>query len=146
MATRRVVITGLGILAPNGNGKDAYWDALLNGRSGIRRITFFDPTPFSTQFAGEVKNFDPCDYFNQKLVKKSARITHFGVATAKMAVADSGIDLSRENSNRCGVCFGTTIGAENDIYEHQYRRFLEFGPNAVSRYTAPEVTPHVVTG
>jgi len=146
MVTRRVVITGMGILAPNGNGKDAYWDALINGRSGIKRITFFDPAPFSTQFAGEVKNFDPCDYFDPKLVKKSARITHFGVATAKMAVVDSGVDLNKENKRRCGVCFGTTIGAENDIYEHQHRRFLEFGPQAVSRYTAPEVTPHVVTG
>lgn len=146
MLTRRVVITGLGILAPNGNGKDPYWDALINGRSGIKRITSFDPSPFSTQIAGEVKNFNPCDYFDPKLVKKSARFCHFGVAAAKMAVADSGIDPGRENSNRYGACFGTTIGAENDIYEHQYKRFLEFGPKAVGRYTAPEVTPHVVTG
>ncbi|MBE7444870.1 MAG: beta-ketoacyl-ACP synthase II [Planctomycetia bacterium] len=146
MVKRRVVITGMGILAPNGNGKDAYWDALINGRSGIKRITAFDPSPFSTQIAGEVKDFNPCDYFDQKLVKRSARFTHFGVATARMAVADSGINLNRENSNRCGVCFGTTIGAENDIYELQHRRFLELGPKAVGRYTAPEVTPHVVTG
>ncbi|MFN3533493.1 MAG: beta-ketoacyl-[acyl-carrier-protein] synthase family protein [Candidatus Brocadia sp.] len=146
MLTRRVVITGLGILAPNGNGKDAYWDALINGRSGIKRIISFDPSPFSTQIAGEVKDFHSCDYFDPKLVKRSARFTHFGVAAAKMAVTDSGIDLSRENSYRCGVCFGTTIGAENDIYEGQYKRFLEFGPKAVGRYTAPEVTPHVVTG
>lgn len=144
--TRRAVITGLGILAPNGNGKDAYWNALINGRSGIRRIASFDPSPFSTQIAGEVKGFDPCDYFDPKLVKRSARYTHFGVATSKMAVTDSGIDLSRENSDRCGVCFGTTIGAENDIYEQQHKRFLELGPKAVGRYTAPEVTPHVVTG
>ena len=146
MMTRRVVITGLGILAPNGNGKDEYWDALINGRSGIKRIVSFDPSSFSTQIAGEVKNFDPCEYFDPKLVKRSARFCHFGVATAKMAATDSGIDLNRENSSRCGVCFGTTIGAENDIYEHQHKRFLEFGPKAVGRYTAPEVTPHVVTG
>ncbi|CAG1769444.1 3-oxoacyl-[acyl-carrier-protein] synthase II [uncultured bacterium] len=146
MVKRRVVITGLGILAPNGNGKDAYWDALINGRSGIKRITSFDPSPFSTQFAGEVKCFDPGDYFDPRLVKRSARFCHFGVATAKMAVKDADIDISREKSSRCGVCFGTTIGAENDIYEHQHRRFLEFGPKAVGRYTAPEVTPHVATG
>ena len=146
MITRRVVITGLGILSPNGNGKDAYWNALINGRSGIQRITYFDPSDFSTQIAGEVKNFDPRDYFEPKLVKRSARFTHFGVATAKMAVEDSGIDLSKENRNRCGVCFGTTIGAENDIYEHQHRKFLEFGPKAVGRFTAPEVTPHAATG
>lgn len=146
MATRRAVITGLGILAPNGNGKDAYWNALINGRSGIKRIASFDPSPFSTQIAGEIKDFDPCNYFDPKLVKRSARFVHFCVATSKMAVADAGINLDKENRNRCGVCFGTTIGAENDIYEHQHRRFLESGPKAVSRLTAPEVTPHAATG
>jgi len=146
MIARRVVITGLGILAPNGNGKDAYWEALINGRSGIKRIASFDPSPFNTQIAGEVKDFDPCDYFDPKLVKRSGRFTHFGVAASKMAVADSEIDLRKENRDRCGVCFGTTIGAENDIYEGQHRRFLESGPKAVSRFTAPEFTPHVSTG
>ena len=145
MATRRVVITGLGILAPNGNGKDEYWDALVNGRSGIKRIIAFDHSPFSTQIAGEVKNFDPCEYFDPRLVKRSGRFTHFGVATAKMAVKDSDINLSGENTDRCGVCFGTTIGAENDIYECQHKRFLESGPRAVSRLTAPEFTPHITT-
>lgn len=143
---RRVVITGLGILAPNGNGKDAYWDALINGKSGIRRIAAFDPTPFNSQIAGEVKDFDPGDYFDPKLVKRSGRFTHFGVATSKMAVADSGIDLNKVHRDRCGVCFGTTIGAENDIYEGQHRKFLQSGPKAVSRFTAPEFTPHVTTG
>ncbi|KKO19257.1 MAG: beta-ketoacyl-[acyl-carrier-protein] synthase II [Candidatus Brocadia sp.] len=146
MLTRRVVITGLGILAPNGNGKDAYWNALINGQSGIKKIASFDPSPFSTQIAGEVKDFNPCDYFDPKLVKRSGRFTHFGVAASKMAVADSGINLNNENRSRCGVCFGTTIGAENDIYEGQHRRFLEFGPKAVNRFTAPEFTPHVTTG
>lgn len=146
MMTRRVVITGLGILAPNGNGKEAYWEALINGRSGIKRIASFDPSPFNTQIAGEVKDFDPCDYFNPKLVKRSGRFTHFGVATSKMAVADADIDLRKENRDRCGVCFGTTIGGESDIYEGQLRNYLEYGPAAVRRFTAPECTPHVTTG
>jgi len=146
MTMRRVVITGLGILAPNGNGKDAYWLALINGQSGIERITSFDPSPYSTQIAGEVKDFDPCDYFDPKFVKRSARFVHFGIATSKMAIEDSGINLNKENRDRCGVCFGTTIGGENEIYEGQYRRFLEFGPDAVRRLTAPELTPHIATG
>ena len=146
MTTRRAVITGLGILAPNGNGKDAYWAALVNGRSGIKRIASFDPSPFRTQIAGEVKDFDPCDYFDPKLVKRSAKFVHFCVAASKMAVSDSGLNFIRENRDRCGVCFGTTIGAENDIYEGQYGRFLERGPAAVSRYTAPETNAHVATG
>ncbi len=146
MATRRVVITGLGILAPNGNGKDAYWDALVNGISGIKRIASFDPSPFSTQIAGEVKGFDPSDYLDPKYIKRTARFVHFGIATSKMAIADADINLNKENRDRCGVCFGTTIGAENDIYEQQYRRYLESGPAAVRRLTAPELTPHVATG
>ncbi|MCF6148584.1 MAG: beta-ketoacyl-[acyl-carrier-protein] synthase family protein [Candidatus Kuenenia sp.] len=143
---RRVVITGLGILAPNGNGKEEYWDALANGRSGIKRIASFDPSFLHTHIAGEVKNFDPCEYFAEKYVKRSARFTHFGVAAAKMAIKDSGIDLERENRDRCGVCFGTTIGAENEIYERQYKRFLDGGLKAVNRLTAPELTPHVTSG
>ena len=146
MEKRRVVITGLGILAPNGNGKEAYWDALINGRSGIKRISSFDPSPFSTQIAGEVKDFNPCDYFDEKHVKRSPRFAHFAIAASKMAVIDSGIDLTLENRGRCGVCYGTTIGAENDIYEKQHRKFLERGPAAVGRFTAPEVTPHIATG
>lgn len=145
MMTRRVVITGLGILAPNGNGRSAYWDALIHGRSGIRTIAAFDPSPFSTRIAGEVKDFDPCCYLNQKLARRSGRFTHFGVAASKMAVADAGINLSRENRDRCGVCFGTTIGAENDIYEGQHKRFLESGPQSVYRFTSTEFTPHVTT-
>lgn len=144
--TRRVVITGLGILAPNGIGKDAYWDALINGRSGITKITFFDPSPFNTQIAGEVKGFNPCDYFESKLVKRSGRFTHFGIASSKMAVADSGIDLSKENRSRYGVCFGTSVGGESDIYENQFRKYLKDGPLAIRRFTAPECTPQVATG
>lgn len=146
MAARRAVITGLGILAPNGNGKDQYWDSLVHGKSGIRRITFFDPSFLTSQIAGEVKAFDPCDYFDPKLVKRTARYTHFAISAAKMALADSGIDLRKENENRYGVCFGTTVGAENDIYERQHKKFLQAGPGAVSRLTAPELTPHVTTG
>jgi 3-oxoacyl-[acyl-carrier-protein] synthase II len=144
--TRRIVITGLGIVAPNGIGKDAYWNAIVNGRSGIKRIASFDPSPFSTQIAGEVKNFSPCDYVDSRIVKRSGRFTPFGIAASRMAVADAGIDFTSENRNRCGVCFGTTLGTDNDVYESQHERFLKFGPKAVSRLTAPELGPHVTTG
>lgn len=146
MVTRRVVITGLGILAPNGIGKDAYWDALINGRSGIKKITSFDPSALSTRIAGEIRDFNPCDYLDLKIVKRSGRFTPFGVAVSKMAVEDSHIDLNKENRNRCGVCFGTTLGSDNDLYEGQYGRFFNLGPQAVSRLTAPEITPHATTG
>lgn len=146
MVTRRVVITGLGILAPNGIGKDAYWDALINGRSGISKITSFDPSALSTRIAGEIRDFDTCDYVDPKIAKRSGRFTPFGIAASKMAVADSNIDLSRENRDRCGVCFGTTLGADNDLYEVQYGKYFSSGPQAVSRITAPELTPHATTG
>ncbi len=146
MLTKRVVVTGLGILSPNGVGKHAYWDALINGRSGITRITSFDPSSFNTQIAGEVKGFNPCDYFDPHLVKRSARFTHFGIASSKMALADAGIDLQRENRNRCGVCFGTSVGGQSDIYERQFRKYIQHGPLVIKRFTAPECSPQITTG
>ncbi|MDR4509990.1 MAG: beta-ketoacyl-[acyl-carrier-protein] synthase family protein [Candidatus Brocadiaceae bacterium] len=146
MMKRRVVITGLGILAPNGIGKEAYWDAIINGRSGINRISSFDPSSFTTQIAGEVENFDPKDYVDSRMVARCGRFTHFGIAASRMATADAGIDFSKENKERCGVCFGTTLGPNNDVYETQHRKFISSGPLSVGRLTPVEITPHVTTG
>jgi len=146
MPPRRVVITGLGIVAPNGIGKAEFWDALINGRSGIKKITSFDTSLFPTKIAGEITDFTPQDYFDPKLVKRSARFCHLGVAAAKLAIEDSSINFNHVDKEKCGVCFATTVGAENDIYAGQHEKYLAHGPAAVSRYTAPEITPHVVTG
>ena len=83
---RRVVITGLGAVSPNGIGKDAYWDGLLNGRSGIRRITRFDASKFPCQIAGEIVDFEPTTYINPHEVKRLSRVSQFALAAAKMAM------------------------------------------------------------
>ncbi|HCR91249.1 MAG TPA: beta-ketoacyl-[acyl-carrier-protein] synthase II, partial [Prolixibacteraceae bacterium] len=106
---RRVVVTGLGVIASNGIGKDAFWDALQNGRSGISLITAFDPAEFTTQFAGEVRNFVPTDYIGVKQSKRMDRTSQFAVACAKMAVADAGINFNGEAAERTGVIIGTAM-------------------------------------
>src|SRR3982074_2469178 len=91
----RVVITGIGILAPNGIGLDAFWDSLLAGRSGIGPITLFDASDLKSRIAGEVKNFDPYDYIEAELKpKRMARHTQFAYAAAMMALKDAGLEIS----------------------------------------------------
>src|SRR5580704_3670217 len=89
----RVVITGIGIVAPNGIGLEAFWESLLAGRSGIGPITLFDASKFKSRIAGEVKNFDPADYVELELKpKRMARHTQFAYAAAMMALRDAGLD------------------------------------------------------
>ncbi len=143
---RRAVITGLGIIAPNGIDKDSYWHSLTNGISGIAKITAFDPTKYTTQIAGEVKDFDATKYMSKSLVNRSGRFTHFSIGAATMAVNDSGLCVNNENGNRCAVCFGTTIGAQNHLFARQYQNFMEKGITGVSPFTAVEFSPHIITG
>src|SRR5947209_13175192 len=92
----RVVITGMGILAPNGIGNDEFWESLLAGQSGIGPITLFDASDLKSRIAGEVKNFDPYDYIEPELKpKRMARHTQFAYAATMMALEDAGLDLKR---------------------------------------------------
>jgi 3-oxoacyl-[acyl-carrier-protein] synthase II len=88
MDKRRVVITGMGVVAPNGIGVDAFWDSLIHGRSGIRKITYFDTTNYPCQVAAEVSNFDPTDYTDPKTARRLARFAQFALAASKMSVID----------------------------------------------------------
>jgi 3-oxoacyl-[acyl-carrier-protein] synthase II len=109
---RRVVVTGVGVVAPNGVGKDAFWKACLNGRSGVRPIQHFDATSHPVRVAAEVPDFDLSPYLpaaHRKSLKIMGRAARFGVAAAGMAVEDSGLDLSREDPERIGVVMGTGI-------------------------------------
>src|SRR5262249_36309662 len=109
---RRVVVTGLGVVAPNGVGKDAFWQSCVNGRSGIRQIRCFDATAHPVRIAGEVDDFDILPYVTaaqRKSIKIMGRAARFGVAAAGMAVRDSALDLDRENPERVGVVMGTGL-------------------------------------
>jgi len=106
---RRVVVSGLGVVAPNGIGREAFWSACKNGRSGISRISAFDPSSFPIQVAGEVKNFDPMPWVpetTRKSLKLMGRAARFGIGAAGLAILDSGLELARENPERIGVCMG----------------------------------------
>jgi 3-oxoacyl-[acyl-carrier-protein] synthase II len=137
----RVVITGVGAIAPNGIGKEAYWEGLLNGRSGIRRISHFDASQFPCQIAGEVADFQPSRYLEPSEVKRLARVSQFAVVSAKMALEDSGIRVTPENTHRIGVCFGTSMG-KPQVFEEDYSRYLERGVHGINPFTLIELASH----
>ncbi len=114
MSGRRVVVTGLGLISPLGIGVEKSWSGMLQGRSGIRRITQFDASLFATKIAGEVDGFNPEDYIEPKEVKKMDRFIHFGVAASTMAFADSGLKIDEHNADArrglCGVRNGRSSG------------------------------------
>lgn len=111
MEKRRVVVTGLGAITPLGNSKDEFWKALIEGKSGVGKLTQFDAAGFDCQIAAEVKNFDPSVYISSaKELRRMERFVQFAVCSSKMAVEDAGLDLSKEDPYRIGVLVGSGIG------------------------------------
>jgi 3-oxoacyl-[acyl-carrier-protein] synthase II len=110
MEPRRVVVTGLGALTPIGNSLSAYWEGLLSGTSGATPITYFDPTLFKTQFACELKNFDPLDYLDRKEARKYDRFAQYALVTVAEAIEDAALPLEKVDKDRVGVIWGAGIG------------------------------------
>jgi len=133
--TRRVVITGLGCVTPVGNDVPSTWDSLVSGRTGIGRITRFDPAPYETQIAGEVKGFDPLKYMDRKDVRRTDRFTQLGVAGASQAIADSGID-PKTDGDRFGVAIATGVGGLETLIE-QVLVMEKRGPSRLSPFLVP---------
>lgn len=142
---KRVVITGLGAVTPIGIGKEAYWQALLAGVSGVCKITRFDASQFTTQIAGEVKNFDPTQYIDKKEAKRMDRCTQFAVAASKMAFEDSGINLETEDRTRIGTMIGTGIGGM-DTLDEQFKNLFDKGPGRVSPFFVPMMIGNMAAG
>ena len=115
MELKRVVVTGIGALTPLGNTKDEYWKSLSEGVSGAARITKFDPEKFRTQFACEVKNFDPQDFLDRKEARKMDPCTQYGMVTGEEAIKDSGLDLEKIDKDRVGVIWASGIGGIKDF-------------------------------
>jgi 3-oxoacyl-[acyl-carrier-protein] synthase II len=145
MEKRRVVITGMGVVAPNGIGIDNFWDSLVHGRSGVRKITHFDASTYPSQIAAEVPDFDPTNFMDPKTVKRLGRFSQFALASAQMAVDDSEIDFSREDPYRTGVYIGTAIGG-GDVIETQHLIFIEKGMKRVAPYTVFSASTHCASG
>lgn len=145
MDKRRVVVTGMGVVAPNGIGIDNFWDSLVHGRSGVRKITHFDASTYPSQIAAEVPDFNPTNYMDSKTEKRLSRFAQFALAAAQMAAEDSQIDFSAEDPHRVGVYIGSAIGGV-DVIETQHAIFMEKGFNRVSPLTVVSSSTHSASG
>jgi 3-oxoacyl-[acyl-carrier-protein] synthase II len=145
MSKRRVVITGLGILSPVGNGLDQAWDNIINGRSGIGPITKFDASLLPSRFAGEIKDFNPADWMSAKEVRRMDSFIHYGIAATKMAIDDAGLVVSEENAERIGVNVGSGIGGLPMI-EDTVREIVAKGPRRISPFFVPGSIVNMVAG
>lgn len=145
MQKRRVVITGMGVIASNGIGVDNFWDSLIHGRSGVRKITHFDATSYPCQVAAEVPDFDPTAYMDPNTAKRAARFAQFALAASKMAIEDSKMDLQSMDPYRIGVIIGTGIGGGEHI-ESQYSIFMEKGIRRLNPHGAMVICTHSAVG
>jgi len=142
---RRVVVTGMGLLSPVGNDVPTTWAALVQGKSGISRITAFDPSPFVTQIAGEVKGFDPTKYLEPKEARRMDRYTQFAVAATHEALTDSGLQITEENSDDIGIFFGSGIGGVHWLMD-QIEVLKSRGPGRLSPFAVPVVLVDAASG
>ncbi len=142
---RRVVITGLGVISPVGNTLEEAWGSLVQGKSGAGPITRFDASKYPTRFAAEVKNFDSSLYMSHKEIKHSDRFVQFAVASAKQAVADAKLDMTKEDPTRVGVWVGTGMGGLATI-EEGYRDLEQKGPDKVRPFFIPMIICNMAPG
>ena len=142
---KRVVITGVGAVSPLGTTLADSWSAALKGQSGIANITKFDASAYDVRFAGEVKNFKADTYIEKKEQKKMDLFIQYGIATTKMALDQSGLKITPENSKRIGVFMGSGMGGLPFI-EEQHSRLLEKGPGRVSPFFIPSVITNLAPG
>jgi len=134
--SKRVVITGIGVISPIGTGTEKFWPALVAGTSGIKPISLFDAGNLPTRIAGEVTDFEPTDYFDRKEARRLDRCIQFAVVGAKMAIEDAGLDLSGMDLERVGVIFGTGIGGMHTLDE-QAAVINSKGPDRISPFFVP---------
>ncbi len=142
---KRVVVTGIGVIAPIGIGNEEFLKNLKEGVSGADYIKSFDSGSYSTTFACEVNNFNPENYIDKKKVKRLARFTQFALTAASMAVSDSGIDFSKEDTSRVGVVTGTGIGGL-EVIEQEHKNLLDKGPRRVSPFLIPTIITNIAPG
>src|SRR3989338_261875 len=143
--TRRVVITGMGIISPLGIGIEKNFNGMTEGKSGVRRISRFDPSNFTVQIAGEVPDFNPEEYIEKKEIKKMDTFIHYALAASIMAVKDAGLEVTSENAERVGVYIGSGIGGLPAI-EHWHNVLNEKGPGRITPFFIPMVIINLASG
>ncbi len=127
----RVVVTGMGLLTPVGNNVASTWESLCQGRSGVGPITSYDTSRFRVHFGAEIKQFDPSLYLDRKEIRRTDPYEHYAVATAKQALALSGLKITEENAFDVGVCIGSGIGGLTTVHD-QFHVLFEKGPERIS--------------
>ena len=142
---RRVLITGIGLISPVGKTVDEYWQALINGKSGVDYIKSFDATEFATKFAAEVKDFEVTDYLDRKEARRMDTFTQYAVVASQLAIDDSELKFERENLDRIGVIVGSGIGGM-DTFEREYRHYFDKGPRKISPFFIPMMIPDIAPG
>lgn len=143
--SRRVAVTGVGLLTPLAIGTEASWDGIRAGKSGISRITAFDSSAFSCQIAGEVKGFDPSNYIERKEIKKMGRFIQFAIAASECALSASGFRVVPEEAERTGVYIGSGIGGF-EVIEREHQNLLAHGPRRVSPFFIPATIVNLASG
>jgi len=142
---RRVVVTGLGVVASIGHEVGAFWNGLIHGQIGVDRVTLFDPAPFACQIGAEVRDWDAAAFMDPKEARRNDRYTHFGFVAARQAVKDAGLDMAREDGDRVGVIVGSGIGGMW-TFESQLSVLAERGPRKVSPFTIPSLIGNMCSG
>lgn len=142
---KRVVITGIGAITPVGNTVDEYWDSLKEGKHGFGPITQFDASAYKCKLVGEVKNFVAKDYIDPKSARRMARFTQFAVKATQEAMADSGLDITKEDAYRVGTCIGSGVGSLQEL-ENAYGTILTKGPLRVSPFVVPMMISNIAAG
>ncbi len=145
MEKRRVVVTGLGALTPIGNNVNDYWEGLMKGKNGAGPITYFDTTEFKTKFACEVKDFNIEDYLEKKEADRMDPYCQYSMATAEMALDDSGVDLENCDKERFGVIYGSGIGGMK-TFETQTINYVNGGPRKISPFFVPMMISDIAAG
>lgn len=138
---KTVVVTGIGIFTSIGCKRIDFWDSLIQGKSGIRRIQAFDPEGHKSQVASEISDYDPADYFDRKESRKMARSSQLSASAAMEAVEDAGLDLEKEDRTRIACVIGST--GDYTYFEEATARFLKMGPGSVNPLTVPRVIPNM---
>ncbi|OOZ35858.1 beta-ketoacyl-ACP synthase II [Solemya velesiana gill symbiont] len=145
MTERRVVVTGLGMVAPVGHTVKEAWDNIVAGKSGIQPITHFDIEPFTTHFGGPIYDFDITQYIPKKDARKMDKFIHYGLAAGCQAIEDAGLEVTEENCRRMGIAIGSGIGGITGI-ENSYHTYLEKGPRKISPFFVPANIVNMVAG
>ena len=141
----RVVVTGMGAITPIGNDVESFWNGLKEKKVGIGPITYFDTAEYKAKLAAQVKEFDPKQYMDPKAARRMETFSQYAVAAAKQALEDAGIDMTKEDPYRVGVCVSSGIGSLQAV-EREYKKLLEKGPGRVNPLLVPLMISNMAAG